>query len=81
MKLKAENDNKPKYFRIYVEVECEQCRKRFVVPLDRFIEGRDFCSLHCSSMYSEDRKRLFFDCVEKTFQWRTHHEKDMLLKK
>jgi hypothetical protein len=48
------------------------------VPLDKFLEGKDFCSLHCNTKYQEGKERLFFDLVEKTFHWRTHHKKDML---
>lgn len=74
---KKENDS-TKYYQICIEIECEQCQKRFVVPLDRFIQGKDFCSLHCNTEYQEDRKKIFFDLVEKTFHWRTHQKKDML---
>ena len=75
---KSRKNDTTKYFRICVEVECEQCRKRFVVPLDRFLEGKDFCSLHCNTAYQADRKKIFFDLVEKTFHWRTHRKEDML---
>jgi hypothetical protein len=80
MTLKKKND-KDKYFKICVEIQCEHCKKKFVVPLDRFMEGKDFCSLHCNTQYQENKKQLFFDHVEKVFQWRTHQEKDMLQEK
>ena len=80
MKSEKKNDT-DKYFKICVELECEQCKKRFVVPLDRFIEGKDFCSLHCNIKYQEGKDRLFFDKVEKTLKWRTHQKKDMLQEK
>jgi len=80
MTTKKKNDT-DKYFKICVEIQCEHCKKKFVVPLDTFITGKDFCSLHCNTQYQENKKKLFFDHVEKVFQWRTHHEKDMLHKK
>ena len=78
---KSRKNDKTKYFRICVEVECEQCKEKFVVPLDKFLEGKDFCSLHCNTAYQEDRKKIFFDLVEKTFHWRTHRKEDMLPQK
>ena len=80
MKSKKNNDTH-KYFKICVELECEQCKKRFVVSLDKFMEGKDFCSLHCNVQYQEGRERLFFDLVEKNLQWRTHQKEDMLPQK
>lgn len=77
MKLEKKNDT-GKYFKICVELECEQCKKRFVVPVKTFFEGKDFCSLHCNIKYQEGKDRLFFDKVEKTLKWRTHQKKDML---
>ena len=77
MKSKKNNDTN-KYFKICVELECEQCKKRFVVPVDRFFEGKDFCSLHCNTQYQDGKERLFFDKVEKTYHWRTHRKEDML---
>lgn len=72
------NHAKVKYFRICVEVECEECRKRFVVQLDKFLDGRDFCSLHCSTQFSSNRKKLFFETLDKSIPYRTHQTNEII---
>ncbi len=74
------NHAKAKYFKICVEVECEHCRKRFVVQLDKFLEGRDFCSLQCSHQFSQDRRKLFFETLDKSIPYRTHQANEIIPK-
>ena len=72
------NHAKVKYFKIGVEVECEEFHKRFIVQLDKFLEVRDFGSLHCSTQFSESRKKLFFETLDRTIPYRIHQKKEII---